>query len=74
MLAIRTRHALPDGGELDVSELDYRTAQGVRLEGRGLLPDESIPLERRDLYSGHDRVLELALAELKDLSAMENPH
>jgi carboxyl-terminal processing protease len=74
VLAIRTPHALPDGGELDVSELDYRTAQGVRLEGRGLLPDESIPLARRDLYSGHDRILELALAELKDLSAMENPH
>jgi len=74
VLAIRTPHALPDGGELDVSELDYRTAQGVRLEGRGLLPDESIPLERRDLYSGHDRILESALAELKNLSAMENPH
>jgi C-terminal peptidase prc len=65
VLAIRARHALPDGGELDISELDYRTAKGVRLEGRGLLPDESIPLERRDLYSGHDRVLELALAKLK---------
>jgi carboxyl-terminal processing protease len=69
VLAIRTRHTLPDGGELDVSELDYRTAKGVRLEGRGVLPDESIPLERRDLYSGHDRVLELALAKLKVLLA-----
>jgi carboxyl-terminal processing protease len=69
VLAIRTRHALPDGGELDISELDYRTAKGVRLEGRGLLPDESVTLKRRDLYSGHDRVLELALAKLKDLSA-----
>jgi carboxyl-terminal processing protease len=68
VLAIRTRHALPDGGELDISELDYRTAKGVRLEGRGLLPDESVTLKRRDLYSGHDRVLELALAKLKDLS------
>ncbi len=69
VLAIRTRHALPDGGELDVSELDYRTAKGVRLEGRGVLPDESIPLERQDLYSGHDRVLELALANLRVLLA-----
>jgi len=69
VLAIRTRHGLPDGGELDVSELDYRTANGVRLEGRGVLPDESIPLQRRDLYSGHDRVLELALTKLKVLLA-----
>jgi carboxyl-terminal processing protease len=68
VLAIRNRHELPDGGELDVSELDYRTAKGARLEGRGLAPDESISLKRRDLYSGHDRVLELALAKLKDVS------
>jgi carboxyl-terminal processing protease len=68
VLAIRTRHNLPDGGELDVSELDYRTAKGARLEGRGIVPDESISLRRGDLYSRRDRVLELALARLKDLS------
>ena len=34
VLAIRSRHPLPDGGLLDVSEFDYRTANGVRLEGR----------------------------------------
>src|SRR4029079_17113557 len=39
VLAIRSRHALPDGGVLDVSEFDYRTAAGVRLEGRGIIPD-----------------------------------
>ena len=38
VLAIRSRHALPDGGVLDVSEFDYRTAAGVRLEGRGIIP------------------------------------
>ncbi|HSK64560.1 MAG TPA: S41 family peptidase, partial [Pyrinomonadaceae bacterium] len=32
VLAIRSRHALPDGGLLDVSEFDYRTANGVRLQ------------------------------------------
>ncbi len=73
VLAIRTRHALPDGGELDVSELDYRTAQHVRLEGHGIMPDESVSLSRRDLYSGRDRVLESALARLRGLAAGEKP-
>ena len=40
VLAIHRPHPLPDGGELDISELDYRTAAGTRLEGKGLAPDE----------------------------------
>ncbi len=31
VLAIRTRHELPDGGLLDISEMDYQTASGERL-------------------------------------------
>jgi C-terminal processing protease CtpA/Prc len=73
VLAIRSRHALPDGGQLDVSELDYRTAQHVRLEGHGIMPDENIILSRRDLYSGRDRVLGSALARLKGRAAGEKP-
>jgi carboxyl-terminal processing protease len=68
VLAVRTRHALPDGGELDVSELDYRTASGNRLEGQGIRPDETASLTRRDLYARRDRVVELALSRLKRLS------
>jgi carboxyl-terminal processing protease len=60
VLAIRNRHPLPDGGLLDVSEFDYRTADGVRLEGRGIKPDETVPLTRRDVYSRRDTVLEFA--------------
>lgn len=60
VLAIRNRHALPDGGILDVSEFDYRTAAGVRLEGLGIKPDELSPLTRADIYSRRDRALELA--------------
>jgi carboxyl-terminal processing protease len=60
VLAIRNRHALPDGGILDVSEFDYRTAGGVRLEGAGIKPDELSPLKRSDIYSRLDRSLELA--------------
>jgi len=60
VLAIRNRHPLPDGGLLDVSEFDYRTAEGVRLEGRGIKPDEAVPLTRKDIYSRRDTVLEAA--------------
>ena len=60
VLAIRNRHTLPDGGVLDVSEFDYRTADGVRLEGRGITPNELTKLKRQDLYAGRDRTLEVA--------------
>ena len=60
VLAIRNRHALPDGGVLDVSEFDYRTAGGVRLEGAGVKPDTVTQLTRADIYSRHDRALDLA--------------
>jgi carboxyl-terminal processing protease len=60
VLAIRNRHSLPDGGVLDVSEFDYRTAQGVRLEGRGIKPDRTVTLRRRDLYDRRDPALEVS--------------
>jgi carboxyl-terminal processing protease len=65
VLAIRRRHTLPDGGELDVSEMDYRTASGARLEGAGVAPDAKIPLDIRDLRAGRDRALEQAIQFLK---------
>ena len=60
VLAIRSRHALPDGGILDVSEFDYRTAAGVRLEGAGIKPDTLMTLTRADVYSRRDAALERA--------------
>src|SRR6185295_20340232 len=60
VLAIRNRHALPDGGVLDVSEFDYKTAAGVRLEGSGIKPDTLMKLTRADIYSRRDAALELA--------------
>jgi carboxyl-terminal processing protease len=64
VLAIRRRHTLPDGGELDVSEMDYRTSAGARLEGVGVVPDEVITLKRADLLARRDRALERAQAYL----------
>lgn len=65
VLAIRTRHALPDGGLLDVSEFDYRTAHGVRLQDRGVSPDQTVRVSRSDLYSRRDPALDAAKKFLK---------
>jgi carboxyl-terminal processing protease len=73
VLAIRNRHALPDGGVLDVSEFDYRTANGVRLEGVGITPDLTTSLTRADIYSRHDRALELAKTILSKKSLTKVP-
>jgi carboxyl-terminal processing protease len=64
VLAIRNRHELPDGGVLDVSELDYRTAEGLRLEGTGVTPDNIVTFSRSDLYKGRDAALKYAVGLL----------
>jgi carboxyl-terminal processing protease len=65
VLAIRRRHLLPDGGELDISEMDYRTNDGTRLEGRGVAPDEVVPLDLGDIRTGRDRAIERAIERLR---------
>ncbi len=65
VLAIRTRHQLPDGGILDISELDYQTASGERLEKNGIEPDTTVSNTREDLYASRDRAMELAIQKLK---------
>jgi carboxyl-terminal processing protease len=66
VLGIRRRHALLDGGMLDVSEVDFRTARGARLEGTGIAPHETVTPTRRDLYAGRDRVMQRAVEMLKE--------
>ena len=65
VLGIRQRHLLPDGGALDLSELDFHTANGTRLEGAGLTPDETIMPTRADLINGRDAALARALVILR---------
>lgn len=69
VLGIRRRHVLPDGGTLDISEMDYRTAQGTRLEGAGLSPDEKITPTRRSLRAGKDETLKRAVNILKAVTS-----
>src|SRR5262249_53201289 len=53
---------LPTGDVLIHATADFVTADGTRLEGRGVIPDEAVALSRADLLAGHDRTLDAALA------------
>ena len=53
---------LPNGDVLVHAYGDFVTDTGVRLEGRGVVPDEEVPLLRSDLLAGRDATLERALA------------
>lgn len=52
---------LPNGDVLIHATGDFVTADGTRLEGRGVVPDEAIALARADLLSGRDATLDAAL-------------
>lgn len=66
VLAVKGQHSLPDGGVLEFSEFDFQLADGARLEGVGIKPDEKILLTRRDLLAHRDPTLEHALEILKE--------
>jgi carboxyl-terminal processing protease len=53
---------LPNGDLLIHAYGDFVTSDGTRLEGRGVVPDEIVPLRREDLLAGRDAALDAALA------------
>jgi len=53
---------LPNGDVLYHAFADFITPDGIRLEGRGVIPDEPVSLTRAALLAGHDPVLDAALA------------
>ncbi len=55
---------LPDGGRLSLSRADFVTTGGVRLEKRGVIPDQVITTTEADRRAGRDPALEAALAAL----------
>jgi len=63
---------LPNGDVLIHAYGDFVTATGTRLEGRGVIPDEIVPLRREDLLTGKDRTLDAALAWI-DRTAARQP-
>jgi carboxyl-terminal processing protease len=64
---------LPNGDVLIHAYGDFVTADGTRLEGRGVIPDEVVPLEQQDLLAGRDRTMEAALGWI-DAAAAVRPH
>jgi carboxyl-terminal processing protease len=64
---------LPNGDVLIHAYGDFVTATGTRLEGRGVIPDETVPLRREDLLAGHDRTLEAALAWIDKAARQRTP-
>ncbi len=53
---------LPNGDVLIHAWGDFVTGTGVRIEGRGVIPDEAVELSREALLAGRDLTLERALA------------
>ena len=53
---------LPNGDTLLHAIADFVTADGTRLEGRGVVPDQAVPLDAAALAAGRDPVLAAALA------------
>lgn len=52
---------LPNGDVLYHAVADFELADGTRLEGRGVHPDETAPATRADLLAGRDPALDAAL-------------
>lgn len=53
--------ALPNGDSLQMALGDFKTPNGVSLEGRGVVPDEIVSVSPVDLSKGRDTVLLAAL-------------
>jgi C-terminal processing protease CtpA/Prc len=53
---------LPNGDALLHAMGDFVTPDGTLLEGRGVVPNETVPLRRADLLAGRDPQLEAAIA------------
>ena len=53
---------LPNGDVLIHAWGDFVTGTGVRIEGRGVVPDEPVALTRASLLAGRDATLDAALA------------
>lgn len=60
---------LPSGDVLMYVVADFTAPDGSRIEGRGVIPDEVVPLERAALLAGRDGAEAAALAWLAGQSA-----
>lgn len=64
---------LPSDDTLLHAIADFTTADGVRLEGRGVIPDEAVPVTRDDLLAGRDATLLAAVRWIASTHARTTP-
>ena len=64
---------IPGGAELAYSEVGFVLANGKRIEGEGVIPDRSVPLNLTDLQLNRDRALEEAQALLATMKPWSAP-
>jgi carboxyl-terminal processing protease len=64
---------VPGGAELAYSEVGFVLANGHKVEGEGVIPDDPVPLTLADLRYGRDRALEEAQALLGRMAAAGKP-
>ncbi len=63
---------LPNGDVLYHAIAEFITPNGIRLEGRGVIPDDVTPLTLRDLRAGRDAALEAALRWISEYHARQH--
>ncbi|MGH9822439.1 MAG: S41 family peptidase, partial [Blastocatellia bacterium] len=68
LLGIQHFKKLKGGGSLAISELDYVSPGGQKIEGRGVVPDITVPLTIADLSSGRDAMLTAAESRLAEVA------
>jgi carboxyl-terminal processing protease len=65
LLGVSRTLRLADGGKLNVSDTDYRTSLGRRIEGTGVKPDQQIEVRVSDLMANRDRTFDTAVGMLE---------
>ena len=60
---------LPTGALFQYAFGSYQTPQGINIEGRGVIPDQIVKLNRRALLRGSDPQLAAAISKLRPLIA-----
>lgn len=64
---------LPTGATFQFAFADFKTPKGVRVEGRGVMPDVPVTLDRRSLVAGRDAQLDAALRVARERAARPRP-
>jgi carboxyl-terminal processing protease len=73
LLGVSRTLKLSDGGKLNVSDTDYRTALGRRIEGIGVKPDQQVEIKIADLLANRDKSFETAIELLERTIVFGSP-